>query len=129
MIKLKSILASTLSVFFLAATVAGSASALPPDHALNAITDSGTGCEVSATGSGHVTDPTCQWNIVRRRNADGQVVVFSYHDEGQLQPGQTAPSRAVHFSGICAGGRGEYTETISPSGHYRSDCRFNRSND
>lgn len=102
------------------------ASAKPPP-ANAATTDSGTECLVSADFVNYQTDSNCEWQIVRRRDRSGARVLLNYHDHGQLQPGQTAPANAANsnasfpaFGLTCHG-----TETVTPSGEYRSSLECN----
>ncbi len=105
---------------------AGIASAKPPP-ANAARTDSGEGCLVSADFVNYELDSTCDWHIVRRRDRSGARVLLNYQDHGQLQPGQTAPAHAVNTSfslplfGLTCHG----TETVTPSGEYRSSAECN----
>jgi hypothetical protein len=118
-----------LCVLAVAATGATMAVAQPPDHALNATTDSGNGCLVRDADGVYWSDPGCSWHTVTRTDRDGNRVIFSYHDHGQLPPGAAVPSRASRNSGTIGIGMGQtcdYTEVTSPSGQYRSDCRVNR---
>jgi hypothetical protein len=105
----------------------GMAASAAPDKPLNAATtDSGTVCIVRASETdGYQFDADCQWHSVEKRDADGNLVSYRYQDKGALQPGQTAPSKAVRipitlnvfgFATPCTG-----TETISPSGNYSSN--------
>src|SRR5262245_50198219 len=103
---------------------AGVASAKPINAAT---TDSGTNCLVSADFVNYETDLNCEWHIVRRRDRNGARVLLNYHDHGQLQPGQTAPDHALNnsasfpaFGLTCHG-----TETVTPSGEYRSSLECN----
>jgi hypothetical protein len=98
-----------------------------PDKPLNAATtDSGQFCIVRASESDpYVADPNCEWHTVTKNDKDGNPVSFRYQDKGDLQPGQTAPDRAVkmeitNFPG-CTG-----SEVVTPSGKYSSDltCKF-----
>jgi len=124
------LLSSTLAVCALAlAAGAPVAVAQPPDHALNATTDSGTGCLVRDADGNYWADPGCNWHTVTRFDRDGNRVISSYHDQGELPPGAPRPSRAAHNSGTIGIGGGQtcdYTEVTTPSGQYRSDCRLNR---
>lgn len=102
------------------------ASAKPPP-ANAATTDSGTGCLVSADFVNYELDSNCDWHIVRRRDRSGTRVLLNYRDHGQLQPGQTAPASAGNnsmsfpaFGLTCHG-----TETVTPSGEYRSSLECN----
>lgn len=92
-----------------------------------ATTDRGTGCLVSSDFVNYELDATCNWHIVRRRDRNGTRVLLNYQDHGQLQPGQAAPASAVNTSasfpafGLTCHG----TETVTPSGEYRSSLECN----
>lgn len=105
----------------------GMAASAAPDKPLNAATtDKGTFCVVRAAETDpYVADAECQWHTVTKRDQDGNLVSWRYQDKGTLQPGQTAPSKAVRIPLTqfvspsfppCTG-----TETISPSGSYSSN--------
>jgi hypothetical protein len=106
---------------------AGAAPALakPPTAAT---TGSGTGCLVADANGVYSVDPECEYHFVERANANGETVLFSYNDHGQLPEGAPRPRSArrndVTFT-LADGTTCEGTEVTTPSGEYRSDCRFN----
>lgn len=111
--------------------VAGTPTAAAAKPPTAAVAERGTGCLVADANGSYTPDAACVWNFVDRRNADGTRVLVSYHDHGNLPQGAPRPSSARRnpvsftFSGgiVCEG-----TEVTTPSGEYRSDCRFNASN-
>lgn len=89
--------------------------------------DAGAGCLVSADFVNYQLDPTCGWQLVRRRDRNGDRALLHYRDHGQLQPGQAAPATALNnpisvpvHNLMCHG-----TETVTPSGQYRSSLECN----
>jgi hypothetical protein len=93
--------------------------------------DAGIGCLVSVDFINYAEDSACEWQLVRR-TVDGARVLINYHDQGQLQPGQTPPRRAVHnrVTTTVPDGAGGFldchgTETVTPTGHYRSALQCN----
>ena len=109
------------------AVLAASVASAKPPPANAATTDSGSGCLVSADFVNYELDSNCDWHIVRRRDRNGVRVLLNYRDHGQLQPGQTAPANAATnsmafpaFGLTCHG-----TETVTPSGEYRSSLECN----
>lgn len=114
-------------LFAAGALVAADIAIAKPPPANAATTDSGAGCLVSADFVNYELDSTCAWHIVRRRDRSGARVLLNYQDHGQLQPGQTAPASAVNTSasfpafGLTCHG----TETVTPSGQYRSSLECN----
>jgi hypothetical protein len=116
-----------------AATLAPSAAVAKSPNGAEIITneDTGIGCLVSVDFINYAEDPSCEWQLVRR-TVDGARVLRNYQDHGQLQPGQTAPSRAVHnrITTTVPDGAGGFlecrgTETVTPSGNYRSALQCN----
>ncbi len=96
-----------------------------------ATTDSGTGCLVADANGAYTADAACEWHIVNRRGSDGARVLVSYHDHGNLPAGAPRPSSARRNAVSFTFGDGtvcEGNEVTTPSGEYRSDCRFNASN-
>ena len=115
------------------ATLAPGAAVAKPPHAASVLTDEDTvtGCSVSVDFVNYALDPNCEWQLVRR-TVDGARVLHNYQDHGELQPGQTRPRRAVHNTLTLsipdgAGGFLEChgTETVTPSGNYRSSLQCN----
>ncbi len=113
-----------LCVVAAAGALSGAAMA-KPNHPINAATtDSGTGCLVrDAVGAYHY-DPNCRWHLVRRRDRDGNLVLYSYHDQGDLPANAPHPDRAIRHTGPWPGCPELINETTAPSGEYRSDCRY-----
>lgn len=100
-----------------------------PPNAANP--DSGNGCLVADANGAYTFDADCEYHIVTKRNKDGSRALVSYHDRGTLPDGAPTPAKARHndvsytFADgtTCTG-----TEITTPSGEYRSDCKFNASN-
>lgn len=97
-----------------------------PNSPINAAqTNSGTGCLVRDANGGYHYDATCEWHTVVRRDRNGQLVLYSYQDHGQLPPNAPHPTSAVRHTGPWPGCIGDViNEVTTPSGEYRSDCRF-----
>jgi hypothetical protein len=96
-----------------------------PNHPINAATtDSGTGCLVRDGAGAYHFDAACRWHLVRRRDKNGKLVLFSYHDQGNLPPNAPRPSSASKHSGPWPGCLDGINEVTTPSGQYKSDCRF-----
>ena len=102
-----------------------------PDKPLNAADvqtkkdREGIGCLVRAFEGNDIDeyeyDPTCSSHFSVKRDRHGDVVSSHYHDEGELQPDQEAPSKALIIPlefGNCSG-----SEVITPSGNYSSNLR------
>ena len=99
--------------------------------ATRAITDRGTGCYVRVgTGPGdYVYDAACTAQDVTKLDNEGNVEFYSYQDHGQLPEGSWRPSKgyrntfevcyAFSFGVVC----GTATETITPSGEYKSSFK------
>lgn len=107
-------------------TVGASNTALAkPDKPANAATtESGTGCWVrDAEGNYHV-DADCNWHTVVKRNKDGSLKSYSYQDQGTLPDDAPHPSSAVRNTEDWPGCPDGINEVTTPSGEYRSDCRF-----
>ena len=84
----------------------------------------GFGCIVRASElDPYQFDADCRSQLVVKRDKDGNLVSVRYHDNGELQPGQVAPDRAVRIDvtdilgGLPCTGR----EVISASGRYSSN--------
>lgn len=122
-----------LSVVLAVAFIPTTASAKPTNAATVVQNEDapGVNCLVSDDFINYAVDPTCQWQIVRRNDRGGTRVMFQYRDHGQLQPGQTAPATALRNSfsfpgtGANTGLMCRGTETVTPSGEYRSDMHCN----
>jgi hypothetical protein len=98
-------------------------SAAKPNAAINAATPtSGTGCLVRDGDGAYHADAACQWHLVTRTDRDGNLVLFSYHDEGNLPAGAPRPSSASQNDTVLGPGGCQYHEVTTPSGAYHSDC-------
>jgi hypothetical protein len=97
-----------------------------PNGPINAAqTNSGTGCLVRDANGAYLFDATCEWHTVVRHDRNGQLVLYSYHDHGQLPANAPHPSSASRHEGPWPGCIGDVIhEVTAPSGEYRSDCRF-----
>ena len=106
--------------------LAPSVSVAKPNSPVNAAqTNSGTGCLVRDADGNYLYDATCEWHTVVRRDRDGNLVLYSYQDHGQLPAGAPHPSSASRNEGPWPGCIGDVIhEVTAPSGEYRSDCRF-----
>ncbi len=90
-----------LGVLAVAAGLAPGAASAKPAHAAVVIQDeedvsADRGCMVSVDFVNYQLDPSCEWQVVRRRDRNGARALLNYRDHGQLQPGQAAPATAVH---------------------------------
>lgn len=84
----------------------------------------GTGCLVhGGTAQAYVLDAACKYHLLTKADKDGNRVFLHYQDKGNLQPGQTAPDKAVtiEITNTIAGQSCSGTEVITPSGNYSSD--------
>ena len=116
-----------LAAFVFAAMSAASQGAIAkPNGPINAAqTSSGTGCLVRDGNGGYHYDATCEWHVVYRRNRAGNLVMYSYQDHGQLPANAPHPTSASRHTGPWPGCiADEINEVTTPSGEYRSDCRF-----
>ena len=121
---MRMVLNSVLAVCFLAATVAATPALAKPNGSVGADTASGTGCLVRDANGAYHFDANCRWHTVTRRDRDGNLVLYSYHDQGNLPPNAPHPSSATQNRGPWPGCIDGIHETTTPSGQYRSDCRF-----
>jgi|LZQP01.1.fsa_nt_gb hypothetical protein len=107
--------------------VAGTAIA-KPDKPVNAATaEKGTGCLVRDADGAYHYDAECKWTLVTRRNAVGEIVLYSYQDKGSLPEGAPHPDAALktdYDAGGCTG-----SELATPAGKYSSDCKYNAAAD
>jgi len=98
--------------------------------ATRAITEKGTGCYVRVTEAGdYAYDATCAAHDVTKLKNDGSLDFYSYQDHGELPEGTWRPSKAYRntfeicyrfsFGIVC----GTATETITPSGEYKSSFK------
>ena len=102
------------------------ASLAKPDKPENAAQAScGTGCLVRDADGAYHYDAECKWPAVVKRDKDGNLVSFSYQDQGTLPEDAPHPDKASKNSEPWPGcGGNEINEVTTPSGEYRSDCRF-----
>ncbi len=124
---MRSALLSAAALVAMTAPASGALSmaSAEPNAPINAATtDSGTGCLVRDANGVHHFDATCEWRLVRRRDRDGNLVLFSYQDHGQLPANVPHPSSASRHTGPWPGCLDGIHEVTTPSGEYRSDCRF-----
>ena len=114
------------ALMFTAALLAPQGVVAKPPQPINAAqTSSGTGCLVRDANGAYHYDATCEWHVVYRRNRSGALVMYSYQDHGQLPAGAPHPSSASRHTGPWPGCiADEINEVTTPSGEYRSDCRF-----
>jgi hypothetical protein len=112
-----------------AAMPAAPAAAKPdPDRALS-IWDpfDNNGCFVTDVAGVSTLDTGCRAHLTLR-TVDGEFAQAMYQDRGQLPPGAALPSSAVvndisyRLEGV---GLITCSETITPSGGYKSKCYFN----
>jgi len=114
------LLSGSLLVLGLVNPVASSAK---PNAAINAATPtSGTGCLVRDGAGAYHFDAACQWHLVTRTDHDGNLVLFSYHDEGNLPADAPRPTSASQNDSVLGPGGCQYHEVTTPSGAYHSDC-------
>ena len=113
---------SCTSAFLVLAAFTSSAHSMNSKPINAASPERGTGCLVAADPGnfpvGYATDPNCKFQIVTKLNKDGSLQFQRYMDHGNLQPGQTAPSRAIRIQYVLGGC--DITETVTPSGRYSS---------
>ena len=122
-------LGSTMSIAVLIASAAalpGTADAKPDKPENAAQTDSGTGCLVRDGNGAYHYDASCEWHTTIKRDKNGAVTMFNYHDKGQLPDGAPRPSSASQNSVDWPGCPEGIKEVTSPSGEYRSDCRWGK---
>lgn len=119
-------LRSLVGLCFLASVGFSSVAIAKPPHPINAAqTNSGTGCLVRDGAGNYHFDATCEWHTVVRRDRDGNLVLYSYQDHGQLPEAAPHPDSAQRHTGPWPGCIGDViNEVTTPSGEYRSDCRF-----
>ncbi|MEX0645841.1 MAG: hypothetical protein WD076_11050 [Parvularculaceae bacterium] len=126
----KKLSASSIGVCILAAAVIGAsglAYAKPdkPDNA--AVTGSGTGCLVRDANGAYHYDAACKWHTVIKRDKDGNLIQFFYQDQGTLPESAPHPSSAIRVTHPWPGcPASEIDEVTTPSGEYRSDCRYKK---
>lgn len=100
--------------------------------AIPAMTEKGKGCSVRngpAPGN-YVVDEACTFHQVLKLDDEGNIEFFHYQDKGQVQSAWR-PDRALRIeSNLCYDidqGEvcGRVTETITPSGEYKSSFKTN----
>lgn len=111
------------------ALLASPAAARPdPDRAVSLWDPFGNnGCFVTDAAGASTLDTGCKAHLALR-TIDGEFAVAMYQDHGQLPPGAALPSTAtVRDTSYTLEGVGLVTcsETITPSGGYKSKCYFN----
>ena len=94
-----------------------------------AVAESGQGCLVADANGAYTFDAACSYHVVTRNDQSGNLVLVSYHDQGNLPDGAPRPSRALRrdVSSTVGGETCTGQEVTTPSGQYSSDCRFNAS--
>lgn len=111
----------------IAAAISPTTAIAKPDKPENAAqTASGTGCLVRDANGAYHYDASCEWHTTIKRDKDGNVTMFNYHDKGQLPDGAPAPSSAQINYAPWPGCPEGIKEVTSPSGEYRSDCRWGK---
>jgi hypothetical protein len=95
-----------------------------------AVAENGQGCLVADANGAYTFDTACNYHVVTRTDRNGNLVLVSYQDQGTLPDGAPRPSSAVRRDVTSSVGGQTCTgqEVTTPSGQYRSDCRFNASN-
>jgi len=104
--------------------VAASAKPDKPENA--AQTASGAGCLVRDGDGAYHFDAACEWHTTIKRDKDGAIAMFNYHDKGQLPDGAPRPSSASINYAPWPGCPEGIKEVTTPSGEYRSDCRYGK---
>lgn len=112
-----------------AATASAPAAAKPdPDRAISLKDPFGNGgCFVTDAAGVSTLDSGCLSHLAVR-TVGGDFALAMYEDHGQLPAGATLPSSAVtnDISYVLPGtGLIRCSETITPSGEYKSKCYFN----
>lgn len=111
----------------IAAAIAPATAIAKPDKPENAAqTASGTGCLVRDANGAYHYDASCEWHTTIKRDKDGNITMFNYHDKGQLPDGAPAPSSAQQNYAPWPGCPEGIKEVTAPSGEYRSDCRWGK---
>lgn len=98
-----------------------------PGKPLDTHTSSGTGCVVADADGVRYDDPNCAWHREARIGPDRAIVRFQYFDHGQLPAHAAFPKRTIritHFVPCQCPGDVPLTETITPSGEYKSSCDY-----
>lgn len=106
------------------AGMAGTATAKPDKPENAAQTASGTGCLVRDANGAYHYDADCEWHTVIKKDKNGAIQKFNYHDKGQLPDGAPRPTSTQINYAPWPGCPEGIKEVTSPSGEYRSDCRW-----
>lgn len=95
-----------------------------------AVAERGQGCLVADANGAYTFDAACNYHVVTRTDRNGALVLVSYQDQGTLPDGAPRPTSAVRrdVTSTVGGQTCVGQEVTTPSGQYRSDCRFNASN-
>lgn len=107
-------------------SAAGGALAKPDKPENAAQTNSGAGCLVRDANGAYHYDADCEWRTVIKRDKDGNITMFNYHDKGELPDGAPRPSSAAINYAPWPGCPDGIKEVTTPSGEYRSDCRWGK---
>ena len=116
--------AAAAAMFVFGMSAPGAVMAKPDKPENAAQTSSGSGCLVRDADGAYHYDADCKWHLVVKRDKDGNLKSFSYQDKGTLPEDAPHPDRAINVSSPWAGCGADINETTTPSGEYRSDCRF-----
>ncbi|MEZ5961652.1 MAG: hypothetical protein R3C30_14700 [Hyphomonadaceae bacterium] len=121
---MRSFLKVTAAVCLIASTLAPGVAFAKADNA--AVAEHGQGCLVADGDGNYTVDANCEYHVVTRNDASGATVLVSYQDHGTLPEGAPRPRAAVRraVTSIVGGQTCEGNEITTPSGEYRSDCRF-----
>jgi hypothetical protein len=95
-----------------------------------AVAESGKGCLVADANGAYSFDANCDYHVVTRNDRAGVLVLVGYQDHGTLPEGAPRPTSATRrpVTSTVGGETCEGYEITTPSGEYRSDCRFNARN-
>lgn len=119
------LISAALALALVAPLSAAQAAPGKPAHAADPA--NGTSCIVRASEDDpYQTDAACEWQRVVKRDKSGALSFYMYQDKGNLQPGQTAPDRAVKIDleGFVVGGLPcTGSEVITPGGNYASNLK------
>ena len=111
-------------ILMVGAGTTGVATAKPDKPENAAQTSDGKGCLVRDGAGAYHFDATCEWHTVIKRDKAGAIQMFNYHDKGQLPAGARKPTSAAINNAPWPGCPEGIKEVTSPSGEYRSDCRY-----
>jgi hypothetical protein len=127
---IKQIFALTTALAFAGAGVLAAPAAAKPDpNRAISLKDpfDNNGCFVTDVAGVTTLDSGCRAHLTLR-TISGEFAQAMYQDHGQLPAGATLPSTAtVNDISYYLAGTGQITcsETITPSGEYKSKCYFN----